>query len=293
MLTLWIIFALMILLALYFILPPLLGRRETTPPHEAQAANILIYQDQHKEMEADLKNGLVSEEQFQLDKRELERRLIDDVSPPSADIAGEPKVAFSSRNLAFVLAGALPLAAVLFYLSVGSPKALSSQASVPGPMAASQSGQMTQAQIEANVAKLAKKLEENPNDAQGWTMLARSYMGLERYPDAAAAYERATAMDNSNANLWSDYAEALAMANGRKMAGKPLEAALRALQLDPKNERALVLAGSAAYEVGDYPKAIDYWQKLLTLLPAGSEEARTVSDQIAKARKLATGQESR
>ena len=83
------------------------------------------------------------------------------------------------------------------------------------------------------------------------------------------------------------------MANGQRMAGKPAEAASRALQIDPQNPKALALAGSAAFEANDYRKAIDYWQKLVPLLPAGSEAAKTVSDQIAKAKELAAGRGSR
>ena len=88
-------------------------------------------------------------------------------------------------------------------------------------------------------------------------------------------------------------AEAFAMANGQRLAGKPTDAINRALQIDPKHQKALDLAGSAAYQAGDYQKAISYWQQLLKQLPAGSEELRTISDQIAKAKGLAGGKGSR
>ena len=124
-------------------------------------------------------------------------------------------------------------------------------------------------------------------------MLARSYMMLERYSEAAKAYERATTLNANDAGLWADYAEALAMTSGQNLAGKPTEAINRALQIDPANQRALNLAGSAAFQAGDYQKAISYWQQLLKQLPAGSEELRTISDQIAKAKELAGGKGSR
>jgi len=147
--------------------------------------------------------------------------------------------------------------------------------------------------MEANVAKLAERLKQNPKDAKGWQMLGRSYMILGRYSEAAGAYQRATALNDNDAGLWADYAEALAMANDRQLAGKPTEALDRALQLDPQNQKALDLAGSAAYQAGNYQKAIDYWQKLLKVLPAGSEELRTISAQIAKAQELAKGKATR
>jgi cytochrome c-type biogenesis protein CcmH len=124
-------------------------------------------------------------------------------------------------------------------------------------------------------------------------MLGRSYMMLERYSDAARAYGRAIALNDKDANLWTDFAEALAMANQRRLAGKPTEALTLALQLDPKNQKALDLYGSAAYQAGDYQKAIETWQKLLRDLPPGSEEMRTISDQIAKAKELVNAKGSR
>ena len=120
-------------------------------------------------------------------------------------------------------------------------------------------------------------------------MLGRSYMVLERFSDAASAYARATTLNGKDANLWADYAEALALANGERLAGKPTEAINRALQLEPKNEKALALAGSAAFEAEDYQKAIEYWQKL----PAGSETQKAVANQLARAKELATGRSSR
>jgi cytochrome c-type biogenesis protein CcmH len=111
---------------------------------------------------------------------------------------------------------------------------------------------------------------------------------MERFADAANAYQRATALNGNDATIWADYAEALALSNGQRLAGKPTEALNRALQIDPKNQKALALAGSAAFEAHDYQKAVEYWQKLLTFLPADSEITRTVTDEIAKAKKLAS-----
>ncbi|HVS20625.1 MAG TPA: c-type cytochrome biogenesis protein CcmI [Pyrinomonadaceae bacterium] len=290
---LWVIFALLVVLALWFVLPPLWQKGEERKRDELRAANVLVYQDQYRELEADLRNGLISEESYRQDKDELERRLLDDVAA-SRDLISNPASSVTMRKLAYAIGAAIPVTAIALYLYVGNPKALTPQpASQSAPPFAGQQGAMTQQQIQANVAKLAQRLEQNPNDAQGWIMLGRSYTAMERFSDAANAYEHATSLTTNDANVWADYAEAQAMANGQRMAGKPLEAANRALQLDPKNEKALALAGSAAYEAADYQKAIDYWQKLLPLLPANSEAAKTVSDQLAKARELAAGRGSR
>ena len=286
MLTFWIIAALFILFALWFVLPPLLEKSAADDTDDLRAANVLIYQDQFKEMEADLKNGLVSEDQYQQDKEELERRLLEDIKAPDVESS---KSSAGTRNFAYGVGMAIPVGVIALYFLIGNPKGLfPSLASAELASPSTQQGApMSNQQIAANVEKLAKRLEQNPNDAQGWLMLARSYTLMERFADAASAYEHATALNANDATIWADYAEASAMANGQRLAGKPTEAINRALQIDPKNQKALDLAGSAAYQAGDYKKAIDYWQKLLNELPAGSEELRTVSDQIAKAKQEA------
>jgi len=120
MITFWIICALMIVFTLWFVLPALLKREPEAKPDEARAANLLVYQDQHRELEADLKNGLLTEEQYQKDKEELERRLLDDVGPGD-DAPSRP---LGTRKLGYALAIAIPVAAVLFYLFIGNPKAV-------------------------------------------------------------------------------------------------------------------------------------------------------------------------
>jgi len=286
MLTFWIIVAIFILFALWFVLPPLLEKTGADKSDDLRAANVLIYQDQLKEMEADLKNGLVGEDQYQQDKEELERRLLEDIKTPGLESSSSSR---NTRKFAYGVGMAIPVCVVALYFVIGNPKGLSpslATAEIASPPT-QQGGPMSNQQISANVEKLAKRLEQNPNDAQGWLMLARSYTLMERFADAASAYEHATALNANDAGIWADYAEASAMANGQRLGGKPTEAINRALQIDPKNQKALDLAGSAAYQAGDYKKAIDYWQKLLAQLPAGSEELKAITDQIAKAKQLA------
>src|SRR6266404_1330212 len=290
MLLFWIICGLMTLLALWFVLPPLFAPTEGRKSDEMRAANVLVYQDQCQELETDLRNGLIGEPEYQKEKEELERRLLADTETANRAPSASPKTSPATRKVAYAVAAAIPVVAIAFYLVRGNPKALNPETAprtMPG--AETQSGEMTPEQIEANVGKLAKRLEANPNDAQGWVMLGRSYTMMERYADAAAAYLRATALKPSDASLWTDYAEALALSNGQRLEGKPMEAINRALQLDPSNEQALAFAGEAAFQAADYKKAIEYWQKL----PAGSETGKAISDRLAKAKELAAGQGSR
>lgn len=292
MVTFWIIAALFILLALWFVLPALLQKPNQDEEVERREANVLVYKDQYRELEADLKSDLIGEKQYQEEKEELERRLLDDVSA-RPDSAKSP--ARARNGFAYGVAAFIPIGALVFYLSVGNPKGIDAANAPPTmPAAASeQAAPMSQPQIAANIDKLAERLKQNPNDTQGWQMLARSYMMQERFSDAAGAYEHLTSINAKDANAWADYAEALALANSQNLAGKPTEAINRALQIDPGNQKALDLAGSAAFQAGDYQKAMEHWQKLLKLLPAGSEELKTITAQISKAKELAGNKTSR
>jgi cytochrome c-type biogenesis protein CcmH len=292
MLTFWIIAALLIMLALWFILPALLQKPAGEEEVERREANILVYKDQHRELDADLNNGLIGKEQYELEKAELERRMLTDVTAKSnVTAANKNRInAFTYGVVAFI-----PIGAVALYFVVGNPKGVTTAGAGPAsPQSApNQPGMMSDQQIGANIQKLADRLKQNPNDVQGWTMLARSYMMQERFSDAASAYEKLTALNANDADAWADYAEALALANDQNLAGKPTEALNRALKIDPRNQKALDLAGSAAFQAHDYQKAIDYWQQLLKLLPAGSEELQTVTGQISKAKEMGGGKGSK
>jgi cytochrome c-type biogenesis protein CcmH len=292
---LWSVFALLIVIALAFILPPLLQREERTNSTQVKEANVAVYRDQLRELEADLHNGIVSQEQYSQDRDELERRMLDEVSPGGKGAAKEAKAPIAARKLAYALAIAIPVLAVLVYLETGNQNALSAttsadaEESAPAAPFANRSGQMTPQQTEANVAKLAKRLEQNPNDAPGWTMLARSYSQMEKYKEASAAFEKATALVDNDADLWAEYAYAAEMANGQDMQGKPVELVNKALKLDPNNQKALLLAGNAAFEAKDYKQAIAYWEKLSQALPPNSEIGQALNDKLTKAKSLANG----
>ena len=132
MLLFWVICALMVLFTLWFILPPLFESDAKTKTGEARAANLLVYQDQHRELEADLKTGLLSEAQYQQDKEEIERRLLEDVTATD-QTRSRPMV---TRKIGYALAIALPVAVILVYLAVGSPRQLNVEPSTgPAPAA--------------------------------------------------------------------------------------------------------------------------------------------------------------
>lgn len=287
----WVIGAAFILFALAFILPPILQRSEESDREsddERRKANIAVYRDQLSELEADLQNGIIGQEQYAQDREEIERRLLDDTSPSKP----KPKaVAASARSTAYAIALGLPIVAVVFYLNVGNPKAITNEAAptqTPGAMSQAPV-ERTQEQIEANVAALAKRLQDNPADPQGWTMLARSYNSMERFGEAAGAYAKATELSPKDADLWAEYAFTAAMASGRSLEGRPKELIDKALQIDPENAKALQLAGSAAFQAKDYKKAVSYWERVLKQVPPNSEVAEQITARINEAKSLAAG----
>jgi cytochrome c-type biogenesis protein CcmH len=143
------------------------------------------------------------------------------------------------------------------------------------------------AQIEQMVERLAARLRENPEDADGWKMLGRSYVVLGRFPAAVDAYAKAAVRAPRDAQLLADFADALAMTRSQKLQGEPEQLIQRALEIDPANLKALALAGTVVFDRKEYAAAADYWQRMLPLVPPDSEDARGIRENVDEARKLA------
>ena len=131
------------------------------------------------------------------------------------------------------------------------------------------------------VAKLAERLQQQPDDLKGWVMLARSYTILKRYSEAEDAYANALRLGGENANLLADYADATVMANNGRFNDKAGELLTRVLELDPGNLKGLWLAGHWKNQSGDYAAALDYWQQAAAKLPPGGEDAAVIAEQIS------------
>jgi cytochrome c-type biogenesis protein CcmH len=132
------------------------------------------------------------------------------------------------------------------------------------------------------VEQLAKKLSANPEDGAGWALLGRSYRVLGRYDASAMAYNEASKRLPPDATLYAEWAEAIAQAQGRTLAGQPTELLERAVRIEPNNQKALALLGAAAMERNDRPAAIALWTKLRGLLPPDSPQARQIDDALAQ-----------
>ena len=255
---------LLIVVVAAFILPPLwLGLRAPRPKAERKEANLAIFRDQLRELETEKSEGMLAEADFEQARRELQRRLLEEVEPDAVTQAAAASHA-PSRKTAIAILLLLPVLGLLGYGMLGKPQALDPTLTAARP-------KMSPEQINAMVAKLAERMQANPDDMQGWLMLARSYKTMGRYEDAAAAYGKAEKVVNDDPELLASYAETLAMASGTGLKGNPAQLIARALKLDPKQPHALFLAGAAAMEAGDKKQAIAYWEALLPQVEPGSE----------------------
>lgn len=271
----------LILLALLFALPPFLRRADRARGADRREINLAIYREQIRELDRDLAAGTLSPEQWQKDRDELSRRMLEDVQPdggtPAAATGGMARIA-----PALALAALVPIAAVLIYTQVGTPGALDAAA---GKAAASHGGQeFTKEQVEGMLTQLAERLEREPDNVEGWVLLGRSYSAMGRFPEASTALRRAVELRADDPSLLADYADVLAMANGQSLEGEAMRTIEKALAIDPDHPKALALAGTAAYERGDFRGAVERWERLLKTVPPESEGARSIQASIDEAR---------
>ncbi|HUW51748.1 MAG TPA: c-type cytochrome biogenesis protein CcmI [Sulfuricella sp.] len=275
----WALFFLFIGVALAFVLPPLLRRDTRSGRVDRKEVNIAIYHDQLAELKADLDSGELDAAQYEDAKREIEKRLSEDV-PLEAAPATTQKI---GRWPGYVLAVAIPVLAIAIYMILGNPDALvASHADAP----AIAGGQHDAAPM---IAALEAKLKKKPDDAAGWYMLARSYGSLGRYDDAARAFARLTELVPEDSSILAAYADVLAMTQGGNLQGKPLELVNKALKLNDKDELALNLAGTAAYKAKDFALAAAYWRRLLKVIPADADYAKEIRAAADEAEKAAGG----
>jgi cytochrome c-type biogenesis protein CcmH len=265
----------MTLAALAWILRPLLRRHPTTQGVARDEANLALLRDQLAESDAELARGAISPEQHLRTRTDIERRVLEEALPGSPTAQGARPVRIGA---AVAIAIAIPLAAWLAYLGLGNPGALLEQPAGHGDAA------VTPEVVEQMVAKLAARLEATPDDADGWALLARSYYTLERFPQAIAAYGRAIKLRTDDANLYADYADALAMTRERRFDGEVLALVDHALRINPDHPKALLLAATAAAGRGDHRAATKYLEHLERQLPPDSHFAQIVGQRLAEAR---------
>jgi cytochrome c-type biogenesis protein CcmH len=265
----------LLLLALAIVLRPLLKRATSAVVVRSQS-NLEIHRDQFVELQRDLASGSLSPDRYEQAKAELEKRVLDEGATPA-----DARQAVTPGKTAPIVVGVLiPLAAVLLYLYLGNPQGL---------VAPDQSPAITPEHFQDMTAKLAARMEQTPDDAQGWAMLGRAYRTLERFAPANDAFAKAVKLKPDDADLLADYAESLGLAAGRSLAGEPTRLLDRALKLDPHNTKVLALSGSAAYERKDYAAAIRDWEAILKQPGISGELAQALQKAIDESKTLLSG----
>ena len=273
-LSFWLLAAAMAGLALAFVLPRLLAGRGRESARSRRALALDVYRGQLADLDRERDEGALDEADYQRARTELERRLIDE--QPHEEERARPVAAMKT---AWLLAGTLPLAAVLLYFAFGTPSAL-------GPAA-----EVAAAEDPAGYrASLAHHLERHPADARSWVLLARADFEADRFADAAAAYDRAITLSPKVARdpeVLCELADAIGMTQGGSLAGRPQQLILQALTIDARHPRALEMAGSAAYDRGDYAEAARTWRELLGELAPGTRQHAELAAAIDRTERLA------
>ena len=279
MIVFWIFAALMLAAALWLLIPALLGRKSVRDRDRNQQ-NVAIARERFKELESEYGRGSLTETDYEQARQELEQALLNDVD--GAVVSSAPVSSSSSRaSLAWVALG-VPLAAVLLYLQLGTPAALEPPAQVAAAPQGHAGGDCT-ASMEQLVASLAAKLQQEPDNAEGWFMLGRSYMSMGRYAEAAEAFQRVLDQVGDDPAVMLRYADAQAMAQGGKISGKPFEMIKKALLLKPDDATGLWLAGLGYEEQGEYEQAVQHWRKLEPMMQDDPASLNEVRNLIARA----------
>jgi cytochrome c-type biogenesis protein CcmH len=194
----------------------------------------------------------------------------------------------AGRRVWLVTITATLVLALSGYGLTGRPDALdgsvASRAAAAHP--AGEDGQPTAEQIAEMVQRLADRMKERPDDAQGWTMLARSYLVMGRLDEALQASERVLKLKPNDAQALADHADVLGVHAGRSLEGEPMKLIERALKIDPSNLKALALAGTAAFDRGEGAEAARFWDRVVQLGPADSPLVEQARESAAEARKM-------
>lgn len=269
----WLAIAGLLAAALAILLPPLF---KTAPLHDAdgEQRNKAIARQQLAELKQQLQDGILSQSQFDAQYQELQLALLDEIQQ---DAPTQAPARSASGRWAIPLVGvALPLLSLYLYLALGEPEATAKAELAQNQAKAADN-------VQNMVAALAQRLQQQPEDLEGWMMLGRAYLYMQQYDNAAQAFAELNRRKPNDPAVMLHYADALSMARNGQMRGEPAELVDQALKLVPEDHTALWLGGMAKAEAGDYAQAIAYWQKLAAMLPEQDETKQQLQKMIAMA----------
>ncbi|KPB21675.1 c-type cytochrome biogenesis protein CcmI [Pseudomonas amygdali] len=271
----WIATGLLLLVALGFLLIPVLRGHRAQREEDRTALNVALYQERLDELQVQQEQGVLSVMQLQGARAEAARELLADTE--GAEPARTSRLGKPSLVLAAVLVPVLGLAG---YLQLGASDRveLSREFSRPPTSLAD----LTQ--------RLERSVQAQPDSAENLYFLARSYMAQNRPGDAAQMFERSVTLAGRSPELLGQWAQALYFASDKHFTAQVQALTDEALQADPNEVTSLGLLGIAAFETQRYQAAVDYWTRLLAALPAQDASRSALEGGIARARENLAGQ---
>lgn len=278
MIDFWLAAGLLLLVALAFLLIPVLRGRKAQAEEDRTALNVALYQERLAELQAQHEAGTLTEAQLEAGRAEAARELLADTEGAAA--------ARSAR-----LGRALPLLAALLVPAVGLGLYAHWGSSDKVQLAREMREQPRS--LEEMTARLEKAVQAQPDSAEGWYFLGRTYMAQERPADAARAYERAVQIAGRQPELLGQWAQALYFASQKRFTPEVQKLTEDALKADPNEVTSLGLLGIAGFEEGRFKDAIGYWERLIAVLPQDDPSRAALQGGIDRAReRLAENGES-
>ena len=276
MLLFWTLALLMILAAVLLVVPPMI-RGGVYGRDDIADTNVALYRERLAELDRQRERGEIEGERYAALREDLERGLLADVAhrESSGTIAHPPPY-----PVAMAMAVAVPVCGLALYLWLGTPQGLDLR---PQPRETA-AGADQLPEVQAMVVSLAARLAADPADADGWLLLARSQVVLERFGAATVSFGRAHALLGDDPSLLADWAEADAGSAGNRFPVSALVRLERALELDPDHEKALWLGGFAAAQSGRADIAVARWERLHARQAPGSREESILAELLAQVR---------
>lgn len=289
--SLWIWIAVLSLLALLFLVLPLLKNQKTehVEGSDAEQDNVNIFHERLAELEAEKIQGTLDDTSFSALKAELEKSLLQDVEGKHV-LQYKTQPVSVAQALTVVSAGVvLIIASLAVYLDLGRSDDYADFLALKAQSEQSQSaknGQNKAPDFAKAIEMLEAKLAENPADFEKSILLANSYMAIGRYNKVVDVYANLAknlgAKHKDYARVKGSYAQALFQAQGEKFTDEVNVAIEQALAADAQESTALILKGIQAYMQEQYPAAIKHWQQ--AKVQAGQAQAeRFIEPAIADA----------
>ncbi len=269
MIDFWIAASVLLLAALAFLLLPILRGRKAQAEEDRTALNVALYQERLAELAAQRAAGTLTEEQLEAGRADAARELLDDTEGSDAT-----RSARLGRAVPLLAALLVPLLGYGLYLHWGASDKVE---------LARQFGEQPRS-LEEMTLRLERAVEAQPDSAEGWYFLGRTYMNQERPADAAKAFARVIELAGRQPELLGQWAQAQYFAGNRQWT-KELQALTdEALRADPQEVTSLGLLGIAAYEEGRFQDAIGFWERLVATLPEEDPSREAIKGGIARAR---------